>query len=299
MVIILTSPAQEVISNGRVNSKFNPVTVRPAVNSIADFEFGRKRLPEVLLNHNADPIDGSRGYIPPPSTAAPPVTTYRPAFRAFATSVLPLSSTTPAYFSSTSPTTTSAPFISTPSNEFLPPLEHESDVVEIRPTVRPTPLPAVAYTPEKINHELQAPSLEIRLPLESIENLSNDITQTTPTPIAAFTDDKLDDVIPRDRPLFDRNTFYRRRQSPSNSIDGAAKGFDTYAAQRPNGFAYFLPRQYHEESFDSQNRDGSFGYIDPFGIRRVVYYRTDPSSGFKIRKNNRYVGFDAKPYDSK
>lgn len=295
---------QEVISNGRINSKFNPATVRPAVNAIDDFEFGKKRLPEVLIHHNADPIDGSRNYIPPSSTIAPPVTTYRPAFRGFSTSVLPLSSTAPAYISSISPSTTPIPIlseISTPSELFLPPLEHSNEVVEIRPTFPSTAIPLAAYTADKINQELQAPSVEIRLPLESIENLSNDITQTAPTPIGLIrTDDKLDDIIPHDRPLFDRNAFYKRRANPTiNSLNDDSKNFDTYTAQRQNGFAYFLPRHYHEETYNSENRDGSFGYIDPFGIRRVVYYRTDPNSGFKIRKNNRYVGFNAKPYDTK
>lgn len=67
-----------------------------------------------------------------------------------------------------------------------------------------------------------------------------------------------------------------------------------------NGFKYYLPRHYHEEqSADSagETRTGSFGYVDPFGIRRVVYYNTAPGTGFVHRKNNRYVGLDAEPYD--
>lgn len=65
-----------------------------------------------------------------------------------------------------------------------------------------------------------------------------------------------------------------------------------------DGFRYYLPRQYHEEqNLPGDQRAGSFGYIDPFGIRRVIYYNTAPGSGFQHRKNNRYVGFDATPYD--
>ena len=66
-----------------------------------------------------------------------------------------------------------------------------------------------------------------------------------------------------------------------------------------NGFQYYLKRQYHEEEHDKTgNNIGSFGYIDPFGIRRVIYYKTDPQNGgFLHRKNNRYVGFAATPYD--
>lgn len=66
-----------------------------------------------------------------------------------------------------------------------------------------------------------------------------------------------------------------------------------------DGFRYYIPRGYHEEtSLNSGNEKvGSFGYIDPFGIRRVIYYHASPEGGFKHRKNNRYVGFRATPYD--
>lgn len=66
-----------------------------------------------------------------------------------------------------------------------------------------------------------------------------------------------------------------------------------------NGFQYYLKRQYHEEEQDSTGANvGSFGYIDPFGIRRVIYYKADPQrGGFLHQKNNKYVGFAATPYD--
>jgi hypothetical protein len=65
-----------------------------------------------------------------------------------------------------------------------------------------------------------------------------------------------------------------------------------------NGFRYFLPRMYHEEQDSGERgKDGSYGYIDPFGIRRVVYYNAG-NNGFVHRKNNRYVGFNAEPYDT-
>ncbi|KAL0105179.1 hypothetical protein PUN28_016671 [Cardiocondyla obscurior] len=65
-----------------------------------------------------------------------------------------------------------------------------------------------------------------------------------------------------------------------------------------NGFQYYLRRQYHEEEREPDGNVGSFGYIDPFGIRRVIYYKTDPfTGGFLHKKNNRYVGFNATPYD--
>lgn len=65
-----------------------------------------------------------------------------------------------------------------------------------------------------------------------------------------------------------------------------------------DGFKYYLPKHYHEEEgSSSSHRAGSFGYVDPFGIRRVIYYNTSPEKGFVHRKNNRYVGFNAPPYD--
>ncbi|KAI4495429.1 hypothetical protein M0802_008643 [Mischocyttarus mexicanus] len=67
-----------------------------------------------------------------------------------------------------------------------------------------------------------------------------------------------------------------------------------------NGFEYYLKRQYHEEEREPNGDSiGSFGYIDPFGIRRIIYYKTDQQNpGFVHKQNNRYVGFAGKPYDS-
>lgn len=65
-----------------------------------------------------------------------------------------------------------------------------------------------------------------------------------------------------------------------------------------NGFQYYLKKQYHEEERKRPDKNvGSFGYVDPFGIRRVVYYKADGRNGFVHRKNNRYVGHNAEPYD--
>lgn len=98
----------------------------------------------------------------------------------------------------------------------------------------------------------------------------------------------------------------RQQQSQPQSQPGVRVG-DGYTPQfssydgvsfNRNGFRYYLPKQYHEEETgNSQERTGSFGYVDPFGIRRVIYYNTAPGAGFQIRKNNRYVGHDATPYD--
>lgn len=92
-----------------------------------------------------------------------------------------------------------------------------------------------------------------------------------------------------------------RRQRPGLRLgDGYTPQFPGYdgVAIRRNGFRYYLPKQYHEEqSGDSNDKTGSFGYIDPFGIRRVIYYNSSPGGGFQVRKNNRYVGHNGTPYD--
>ncbi|OWR44516.1 putative cuticle protein CPR149 [Danaus plexippus plexippus] len=106
--------------------------------------------------------------------------------------------------------------------------------------------------------------------------------------------------------LYNPNSYrhaddWTRRQRPGIYLgDGYTPQFSGYdgVAFRRNGFRYYLPKQYHEEETHNDNeRAGSFGYIDPFGIRRVIYYNTAPGEGFQIRKNNRYVGHDATPYD--
>ncbi|XP_065205388.1 uncharacterized protein LOC135835170 isoform X2 [Planococcus citri] len=107
----------------------------------------------------------------------------------------------------------------------------------------------------------------------------------------------------KSRPEYNQNSII----SPSPSYFGdkvqySRKSFDNETpydgvSVTRNGFKYFLPRQYHEENSSGQERTGSFGYIDPFGIRRVVYYNASPDTGFVHRKNNRYVGFNATPYD--
>ncbi|KAG5676372.1 hypothetical protein PVAND_006213 [Polypedilum vanderplanki] len=86
-------------------------------------------------------------------------------------------------------------------------------------------------------------------------------------------------------PLFDRSKYQK-----TPYYDGVGV--------TANGFRYFLPRQYQEEveNKNEGSRDGSFGYIDPFGIRRVIYYNAG-KNGFIHRKNNRYVGFNSTPYD--
>lgn len=82
-----------------------------------------------------------------------------------------------------------------------------------------------------------------------------------------------------------------------NNYDSQYKEYDGVSVTN-DGFRYYIPRAYHEEeNLPDNKKSGSFGYIDPFGIRRVVYYNASPEKGFQHRKNNRYVGFNATPYD--
>lgn len=102
--------------------------------------------------------------------------------------------------------------------------------------------------------------------------------------------------MPVNQPHFQLSTI--RTNSASRNNPTEFPEFDgTYNVA--NGFQYYLKRQYHEEEQDSTGTNvGSFGYIDPFGIRRVIYYKTDPRTGsFHHKKNNKYVGFASTPYD--
>lgn len=111
---------------------------------------------------------------------------------------------------------------------------------------------------------------------------------STERPISDFSRNTIDQSAyqsPSYAPLFDRSKY---QQYPYYDGVGVTA----------NGFRYYLPRQYQEEvsSKDGSQRDGSFGYVDPFGIRRVIYYNAG-RNGFIHRKNNRYVGFNSTPYD--
>ncbi|XP_017757696.1 PREDICTED: uncharacterized protein LOC108549010 isoform X1 [Eufriesea mexicana] len=93
------------------------------------------------------------------------------------------------------------------------------------------------------------------------------------------------------KPNIQLSTATSRKSSTFPEYDG------TYNVA--NGFQYYLKRQYHEEEQEPNGANvGSFGYVDPFGIRRVIYYKTDPQTGgFHHQKNNKYVGFASTPYD--
>lgn len=279
-----------------------------------DFGYPKNKSPSILVHYNAEPIDGHHLN---DKTYIPPVTTYRPAYFSSTTTVLPPTSPA-AYISST--TTPQPPLagpnpLSAPSKYFLPPFDaaNDSPIIRIQPYA-PQSTPIAAYTIEQIN--------ELQQPVSSAISLNDvgpgvpfaPIVVTTPSTFDSSTVSPISSTAAAAVPLYNRHAHYRgnaKRPIPyyqannqldfSNGIDDIKK-IDRYNARVPNGFGYFLPRQYHEETYreaNANNRDGSFGYIDPFGIRRVVYYHASPDGGFKVRKNNRYVGFNAKPYDSK
>jgi len=115
--------------------------------------------------------------------------------------------------------------------------------------------------------------------------------QPTYAPIRVYTPEQQDYVLKKQAEQ--SATEYRYKQVLNSQSSSQYDGVST----TQNGFKYFLPRQYHEEQGSDSNRAGSYGYIDPFGIRRVVYYNTAPGQGFQVKKNNRYVGFESTPYD--
>lgn len=306
-------------------------SIRPNPNAI-DNDYGYpKGRPTILVRYNAEPIDGSsllnRGYVP--------ITTYRPIFSSTtpspspssptptSTVLPPISSSTAVSYISSAITTPQPPIavptpITVPSTYFEPPQHQQqrynSDSGDNSPIIRikPYSTPIAAYTIDQINNELRQPPSAISLddvgpsvpfaPIVVTSPSSYGGPSSTLSPISSTAA-----IVPqynRRLPYHsrDKRPYYQPNQFDiGNGIDDLRK-YDRYNARTPNGFGYFLPRQYHEETYHEanvNNRDGSFGYIDPFGIRRVVYYHASPESGFKVRKNNRYVGFHAKPYDSK
>lgn len=92
-------------------------------------------------------------------------------------------------------------------------------------------------------------------------------------------------------------TYNGKRSNVGNGYKKQNEAYDGVSVTN-DGFRYYIPRAYHEEqNLPDNEKSGSFGYIDPFGIRRVVYYNANREKGFQHRKNNRYVGFKATPYD--
>jgi len=217
-----------------------------------------------------------------------PSTTPRPYFS---------STPAPVYVSSTSsPSTTPRTVYVTPSRHF-----YSSTPA---PFYSSTPAPYFSSTP---GYYSSTPAYSSPLPY---------VPDVTPSPIrpdeaSGFLSPKATLYIaPTARPptgysatsgLYDHPIGVPRRGYISVPVSNALSSPPEYdgVSLTHSGFRYYLPRQYQEEesSEGGERRAGSFGYIDPFGIRRVIYYNAAPGSGFTVRKNNRFVGFNATPYD--
>lgn len=216
---------------------------------------------------------------------------------------------------------------STPSTEAPPTTYYQ---VTATPTGYSTPKPHVPYV--QISHNSLPSSttnpLHRRYPSSTIDPPIYVVPSSTPNPSTAYAPSSTpspisaidsNDLNYHQRPEGNYNTKYSNpyiyQNGPTYPIDRNGNTYNGYNNQIGNGydnqfpyydgvavtndgFRYYLPKQYHEEQTSAgDERTGSFGYVDPFGIRRVIYYNAAPGTGFQHRKNNRYVGFDATPYD--
>lgn len=170
------------------------------------------------------------------------------------------------------------------SNDLLPPQHHYVQVI-------PSSTPA-SYR-RRFHQERRRPTYVQPITITSAAPF---IERATPAPkplVVPLSDNNLEQQSSFNRDLLEPPPNYQ----PYQPVRRGDHLYDGVSATN-DGFRYYLPRQYHEETNSgSSNREGSFGYIDPFGIRRVVYYNTGPGKGFVHRKNNRFVGFNATPYD--
>lgn len=154
-------------------------------------------------------------------------------------------------------------------------------------TIRPRPIFRNSYYSSRPGYPSGLQSLDTSYPRPQAAYYGGSAARPAPTQILE---------APYD-PAIDGSSIRPNYQPISRSDPG---GFPPYDGTHTtaNGFQYYLRRQYHEEEREPDGNVGSFGYIDPFGIRRVIYYKTDPyTGGFLHKKNNRYVGFNATPYD--
>lgn len=271
--------------------------------------------PEVYIRPHAEPIDSN--YLLPINyeSSSPGPSTYSPFD-------IPSSTPAPIHVPSNSilppfnePIATAAPA----SHNFGGPIAVYANypaATTYRPYVQsstPKPFTVSSTSLPKLASELLPPLNDYHTPSStpasvissSSSSYDSYISSTTERPYDVSTRSPIrsenNDIVP----LFNRNQYGLRhkyyRPVGTNELG------DEYNTKYPyyddvssdnNGFKYFLPKQYHEEqNIDPDHRVGSFGYVDPFGIRRVTYYNTSPEKGIVIRKNNHYVGHTAPPYD--
>lgn len=314
---------------------FNPTTTQRPVTSIPVYStpgYYYPKAPTVFVRPNAHPEEK---YLPPSNDLDQPAITipsndilipsdiYLPPHEDSQVHSV-ISSSTPApgseshlppiaYF----PSSTAAPPSSYPSSTVAPPAAYPSSTIAPQTYHRDeSHLPPIAYYPSSTASPLESNSVVplIKTPASfSVKHLSSGLQPPSSygvVPIQAKTRfayrPTYQYAASSERPIIDyvRNTIDSSAsyQSPSNvplferSKYQHQQQYDGVGVTA-NGFRYFLPRQYQEEvSNNDGSRDGSFGYVDPFGIRRVVYYNAG-QNGFIHRKNNRYVGFNSTPYD--
>ncbi|EDW19623.2 uncharacterized protein LOC6583479 [Drosophila mojavensis] len=193
----------------------------------------------------------------------------------------------------------SSPAFFAPELSMLPPLSAHRRRVRPRPTavdiVSTTPAPIAAH--DQFAYSTPAPFV---VP-PSVGDAGYHYAPTATPPRSSYglyTSNLPLDVNALDSPLLPPlpDRAYRRRLRPLHSNNLDASDYDGVSVTR-NGFRYVLPKQYHEEAQVDGKRAGSYGYVDPFGIRRVVYYNAAPGRGFVHRNNNQYVGANGAPYD--
>lgn len=195
--------------------------------------------------------------------------------------------------------------LATPSLSMLPPLGAPSQRRRLRP--RPTAIGIVATTPSPIAVQ-ETYGYSTPAPFAPPPSITNPGYHYSPAATPAhngygyYTPNSPLEVNALDAPLLPPlpDRAYRRRLRPlhNNQLDASngVADYDGVSVTR-NGFRYVLPKQYHEEAQVDDKRAGSFGYVDPFGIRRVVYYNASPGRGFVHRNNNQFVGANGAPYD--
>lgn len=93
--------------------------------------------------------------------------------------------------------------------------------------------------------------------------------------------------------VFNVLNLYDVETAPGVETPSSRDVFQSYTTplrNRGTGFIYKIPNQYHKEETELDgSRQGSFGYVDPFGIRRVIHYKAG-SQGFEHQKDFKYVG---------
>lgn len=191
------------------------------------------------------------------------------------------------------------PAIALPAVDMQPPLENRRRrpirPIAVAPT-NPTPISANDLGKSGYQYSTPAPfytpasKTGYYYPAATGSSESNQPPQSLPSDVNA-----LEGLLPPLPPL-----YQRQRQPVSQGGYGTRLVVPDYndVTVTRNGFRYLLPHQYHEEEqINNSKKAGSFGYVDPFGIRRVVYYNASPEKGFIHRNHNQYVGLGAAPYD--